>query len=255
LLLTRNVGLVNRLILPAGVFLIAAIVWARAAGHITSQSFGNNLKGATQLFKSEYLGSAGSLAILYTVLFTLAGMLERLAPALFEIPAETVRLNDYLLVLAFGLAFQSLLSIGVDWARPSIATSRGLSEKARSTVFSTGALLMVAAAGGATVGFALLKGAHLLPEWTTPRLWILVISRFALQLLVFLFQVDLIIAGRLLRASAPWFVLIAVQLVVIGGSPSVANLQSSLVAAVITAGVIAIVEGGTFLHRTARPHV
>jgi hypothetical protein len=248
--LSHDLGL--RLVLPA---LLFAVVLAARTGGITRA----RLRGAWGLLRhargfarAEFANGRGVLAIAYIAIFTVAGMIERVYPSL--LPPERVlgqqrTLKDYLLVLAYGVAFQSLLSIAVDWARPRVVYADRIQPTARRSVLVTAGLVAAACAGGCLVGYPVFHRIGMVPAWMGFGLWSLILLRFTAQIVLFLCQVDLVVFGRLARAIFPWTLIIATQVAMIRADLSAANLQRALAVVVVETSAIALVEAVLLFRR------
>jgi hypothetical protein len=251
-LLAAPVNLIARLLAPVAVFAAAVGAGLLVRRPLLLGRVPSILAGGHRLFRAEHLSRAGGLSILYTVLFTTAGMLERIYPGLIH-PAETggniERVTDYLLVLSYGLAFQSLLSISVDWARPRILSGGSPRPAAGRTVVLTAGLIVGAGALGCVVGYPLFRALHLTPSWVGPGLWSLVVARFTAQVLLYFCHVDLVVSGRLGRAAVPWALVIALQAVLIGGQVSVRSFRGALVPIVVATTAMAAIEGFLLMRR------
>ena len=101
----------------------------------------------------------------------------------------------------------------------------------------------------ATLGYPAFLRVGLIPPTIGPALWALILARFSFQLVVFLFQVDLVLTGRLARATLPWAAIITVQAVVIGTDLSLPNLQRALLVMVGCGAVLTLAEGIMFMRR------
>jgi hypothetical protein len=245
-------SLATRLLVPALLFL--AVVEARTALFRTVTRNGAQavISGAARLLRTEYLSRTGILTIGYTVIFTVAGMIERVYPSLLppgRLAGEAGVIKDYLLVLAYGVAFQSLLSIAVDWARPRIMFEDRVQPRALRTTALTIGLILAACVAGCVIGYPVFRTLGMVPRWFGPALWALILVRFTAQVILFLCQVDLVLTGRLGRASIPWVVVILTEVVMIGGDLSIHTLQRALIAVVVETAVFSAVEGALLARR------
>lgn len=246
-------SLIARLLGPATAFWLCCIVYAHLQRSPTEQEAKRpGLAAIAAFVKTEYATVTGMLTVVYSVLFAIFGMLERLYPT-FLSPAQksggAIPFSDYLLVLAYGVAFQSLLSIAVDWARPSIIFNghirRGASKHAALTVAS----VLAASAAGCVLGFVVFQYTRMLPRGTSFLLWSLILGRATAGVLLYLTQVDLVVQGHLVRASLPWFAIIVTQMVLMGRDLSVSNLQRVFGLVVPAMFVVVAVEAGLMRRR------
>ncbi|MBW3654759.1 MAG: hypothetical protein KY444_01535, partial [Gemmatimonadetes bacterium] len=248
------VNLVLRLAAPVLVFGVGVAVGSRSFGRVVLAEAAAGLGRARRLFRAEHLTRLGAMSVLYTVLFTVAGMLERIYPSLLSpagLQGDVEAVTDYLLILSYGVAFQSLLSITVDWARPRIVASGGVQPGASRTVGLAAGVIAAAGAAACVAGYPLFHELGLVPEWIGAWLWSLIIARFTAQVLLFLCHIDLVISGRLGRAAIPWAVIIAAQAMAIGGDISVESLRRALTIAVVLTSALALGEGALLLRRLA----
>lgn len=240
---TRSLALGSRLMVPSLLFAIMLLAIYR---HQRPGPLGR----VGHFFAGEYLNGTGLKTIGYTALFTICGIAERAYPLLRgQAIVSTPDFKAYLLLLSYGVAFQSLLSISVDWARPRLT----LAQDNPSAVLVAALSMMVASFGfAACVGYPLFVATGLLPEWIRWPLWSLVLLRFTAQTALFCCQVDLVLSGRLVRAMVPWALLLGLQLMLIPHDLSPAALWPVLEIVAGLTGAFALIEALLLQRRLRR---
>ena len=250
-------NLASRLLLPPILFLLVCAAYARSNNRAALVRRTESLSAAQSFFRTEYLNKTAVTTVIYTVLFGITGMVERIYPSFFpasHLAGSGFIFKDYLLVLAYGVAFQSLVSIAVDWARPRIIYSNRVRADATDNAVYTGAWVLGAGAAGCLIGFWLFRSFRLIPEWVPVSLWSLILLRASGAVLIYLTQVDLVISGRLVRASLPWILIIASHLVLLGTNLSIDNLQRALFIVVVEIGLLVVVEAALMVRRLKVAH-
>lgn len=237
-----------RLAMPAVAFLSISIWRVRRYIKIAPvETIFRSGRRLSAFFRSEYLSWVGLLGIVYTMLFVVACMIERIYPSFVSQSELMVLTNDmfkdYLLILSYGLAFQSLLAVITDWVRSRIIIEGEIQVSAPKNIISGVIIVVLTSVIACFIGYPILHMMKIIPDWVGLALWNLVVIRFSVQTLLFLFHLDLVLSGKLARAVISWVVIVLGQVLLISTLLVGENFEQYLRYVVVLVTAVCIVEG------------
>ncbi len=246
--MTKTSSLGLRFALPSVGFIAMMLVFSPTRVYLRTVL--TQRKGAREeegIVVREMRSTQGYSMIALTVLTTLAVMMDRMSLAYF--PVRNAGFSaDYLLVLSYAIAIQTLLSGSIDLARKHVYRNGDWVCGARVFTHRAFAFFTVTAIG-AVAAFPGLQYFQFIPSSIDLALWAALVVRSITLLMLSFACLDYIQSGNVRKAFPPLLLMVSV---VAGYLALLGNSESSTIAAIALMTMcvsVSLVLGVRFLNR------